>query len=179
MSSLSSIGESVTFRRLENSEVAAAVAILDAAAEWLLARGIRQWTTTYPRELYQQSQNRGENFGLFDDGRLVAIVTVTSAPPEWQLELSGLNVRWITKLAVAPDSHGRGLGRRLAEEALEHLRRGAARRAWLDCRNGPLVAFYESLGFERITNKVVEFATGPLDVVLMKKELRSEDDPTF
>jgi ribosomal protein S18 acetylase RimI-like enzyme len=161
----------LAFRQLQDSEVDAAVAILDAAAEWLMARGIRQWTTTYPRALYQRAQERGENFGLFDGDRVVAIVTVTTPPPEWEAELRGEDERWITKLAVAPDCHGRGLGRRLAREVLEHLRQGGARRAWLDCRNGPLVAFYESLGFERITNKVVEFDTGPLDVVLMKREL--------
>ena len=160
-----------TFRQLQDSEVAAAVAILDAAAEWLLARGIRQWTTTYPRELYQRSQDLGEHYGLFDGDRLVAIVTVTSAPPEWEAELSGQQVRWMSKLAVATDCHGRGLGRRLAEETIAQLRREGAPSAWLDCRNGPLVAFYESLGFERVTNKVVHFATGPLDVVLMKREL--------
>ena len=77
----------------------------------------------------------------------------------------------MSKLAVAADCHGRGLGRRLAQEAIERLRRDGAARAWLDCRNGPLVAFYESLGFERITNKVVEFATGPLDLVLMERGL--------
>ena len=159
------------FRQLGDGDVDAAVAILDAAAVWLLARGIRQWTTTYPRELYQRAQERGENFGLFDGGRVVAIATVTHAPPEWQMELNGQDVRWITKLAVAPDCHGRGLGRRLAQEMLEHLRREGAPRAWLDCKNGPLVAFYESLGFERVTNKVVHFATGPLDVVLMRIKL--------
>lgn len=161
----------MTFRQLQDNEVDAAVAILDAAAEWLLARGIRQWTTTYPRELYQRAQERGENFCLCDGDRVVAIATVTSAPPEWQGELSGQHARWITKLAVAADCHGRGLGRRLAEELLEQLRHEGASRAWLDCRNGPLVAFYESLGFDRVTNKVVKFDTGPLDVVLMKREL--------
>jgi ribosomal protein S18 acetylase RimI-like enzyme len=162
---------SPVFRQLGYGDVDAAVAMLNAAAEWLMARGIRQWTTTYPRELYQRSQERGENFGLFDGDRVMAIATVTSAPPEWQVELNGQDVRWITKLAVAPDCHGRGLGRRLAEELLEHLRREGAARAWLDCKNGPLVAFYESLGFARTTNKVVEFDSGPLDVVLMKREL--------
>jgi ribosomal protein S18 acetylase RimI-like enzyme len=154
-----------------NSDVDAAVAILDAASEWLLARGIRQWTTAYPRELYQQSQDLGENFGLFEDGRLVAIVTLTGAPPEWDAELNGHGVRWMSKLAVAPDCHGRSLGRRLAEHALDELRSDGASQAWLDCRNGPLVAFYESLGFERVMAKVVEFPEVTLELVLMKRSL--------
>jgi ribosomal protein S18 acetylase RimI-like enzyme len=161
----------LVFQPLNDSDVDAAVAILNAAADWLLARGIRQWTTTYPRELYQQFQDRGEHYGLFDNDRLVAIVTLTCAPSEWETELHGEQVRWISKLAVAPDCHGRGLGLRMAHEALAQLRREGAARAWLDCRNGPLVDFYKSLGFERVTNKVVDFATGPLDLVLMKREL--------
>lgn len=159
------------FRQLSDTDVDAAVAILDAAAEWLMARGIRQWTTTYPRELYQRSQDLGEHFGLFEDDRLVAIVSLTSAPPEWDAELRGQEVRWMSKLAVAAGCHGRGLGRRLAQEAIEQLRREGAALACLDCRNGPLVAFYESLGFEPVANKVVHFTTGPLDLVLMKREL--------
>ena len=161
----------LVFRRLGDNDVDRAVAILDAAAEWLLARGIRQWTTTYPRELYRQGQDRGEHFGLFDNERLIAIVTLTSAPPEWESELRGQEVRWMSKLAVAADCHGRGLGHRLAQEAIDQLRRENAPRVWLDCRHGPLVEFYQSLGFEPVTNKVVDFATGPLDLVLMTREL--------
>jgi len=147
------------------------VAILDAASQWLLARGIRQWTTPYPRELYQQLQDRGENFGLFENRRLVAIVTLTDAPPAWDAELAGMDARWVSKLAVAPDCHGRGLGRLMVEHALEQLRQTGATRAWLDCRNGPLVAFYESLGFARVTAKVVDFPDLTLELVLMNKDL--------
>ena len=161
-----------SFRRLRNDEVDAAVAILAAASEWLLARGIRQWTMAYPRELFQQAQDRGENFGLFENGRLAAIVTLTTTPPEWDAELAGLDVRWVSKLAVAPECHGRGLGRLMAEYALEQLRRQRATVAWLDCRNGPLVAFYESLGFDRVMSKVVDFPDVTLELVLMKKDLR-------
>ena len=169
---MSSIAESVTFRLLRDSDVDAAVAILAAAAEWLLARGIRQWTTTDPDKLRHELRDHGERYGLFENDRLVAIVTLTSAPPEWDAELRGRNVRWISKLAVAPDCHGRGLGRQIMDAALEQLRREGVACAWLDCRNGPLVAFYESLGFDRVTRKVVDFSTGPLDLVLMKSELR-------
>ena len=159
------------FRRLNDDDVDAAVAILDAASQWLLARGIRQWTTAYPRELYQQSQDRGENFGLFENGRLVAIVTLTGAPSEWDAELAGLDVRWVSKLALAPDCHGRSLGRLMAEHALEQLRRAGATQAWLDCRNGPLVAFYEALGFDRVISKVVDFPDVSLELVLMRRQL--------
>ena len=159
------------FRRLNDADVADAVAILDAASEWLLARGIRQWTTAYPRELYQKLQDHRENFGLFEDGRLVAIVTLTGPPPEWDAELAGLDVRWVSKLAVAPECHGRGLGRLMAEHALEQLRREGASQAWLDCRHGPLVAFYESLGFARVTAQVVDFTDVTLELVLMKRQL--------
>ena len=71
----------------------------------------------------------------------------------------------------APECHGLGIGRRMAEHAIGQLRSEGAPRAWRDCRNGPLVAFYESLGFERVTGKVVNFSTGPLDLVLMKRDL--------
>ena len=125
------------------------------------------------RELYQQAQERGETFGLFEDSRLVAIVTLTSAPPEWNEELRGHDANWISKLAVAPDCHGRGLGRRMAEEALDQLRRQGVRQVWLDCRNGPLVAFYESLGFEQVTAKVIDLSRLSLEVVLMKRDLKA------
>lgn len=163
------------FRRLDDGDVDAAVAILAAASEWLLARGIRQWLNAYPRDLYQQCQDRGENFGLFENQRLVAIITLTSAPPEWTTELAGRRVRWISKLAVAPDCHGRGLGRQTVKHALEHVRRAGEREAWLDCRKGPLVGFYESLGFDRVTDKVIDFDTGPLHVVLMKRAVVAGD----
>ena len=166
----------MTFRRLDDEDVDAAVAILAAASGWLLARGIRQWTTAYPRELYQQLQDRGENFGLFEEDRLVAIVTLTDAPPEWNTELEGQRVRWVSKLAVAPDCHGRGFGGQMMEHALQELRQECASHAWLDCRNGPLVAFYESLGFERVTAKVVEFPDVTLELVLMKNDLQHRVD---
>ena len=162
------------FRRLQNSDLDAAVAILAAASAWLLARGIRQWTTAYPRELYQQLQDRGENFGLFEDGRLAAIVTLTDAPAEWNAELAGQRVRWISKLAVAPDCHGRNFGRLIMERVLDQLRQEGVTSAWLDCRNGPLVAFYESLGFERVLAKVVEFPDVTLELVLMTHDLQRD-----
>ena len=59
----------------------------------------------------------------------------------------------------------------MAEHALEQLRRERAPRAWLDCKNGPLVAFYESLGFERVMAKVVEFPDVTLELVLMNRDL--------
>ena len=76
---------------------------------------------------------------------------------------------------MAPDGHGRGLGRQTVKHALEHVRRAGEREAWLDCRKGPLVGFDESLGFDRVTDKVIDFDTGPLHVVLMKRAVVAGD----
>ena len=162
----------VEFRRLRDDEVDEACGILTAAAEWLMSRGIRQWTEAFPRHLYQQYQERGENFALVRDARLVAIATLTpAAPPEWSEELRDRPIWWISKLAVAPDCHGQRLGRRMVEEVLKHLRQLDAMDAWLDCVQGPLRSFYESLGFLRVESKVVDFTTGPLHLVLMTRRL--------
>ncbi len=56
----------VELRPLRAEEFEAAHQILIGAAEWLTARGIRQWTTAYPRELYLAHQAKGSNYGFID-----------------------------------------------------------------------------------------------------------------
>ena len=44
--------EGLLLRKLRREEFDVVHRILVDAAEWLMAKGIRQWTTTYPKELY-------------------------------------------------------------------------------------------------------------------------------
>lgn len=83
----------------------------------------------------------GEIFIAEEDGRVVgtcALVPVSD------------HVFEVAKLAVAHEARGQGLGRRLAELALNRAReRGATRVVLLSSSKlGPALKLYESLGFE-------------------------------
>ena len=60
----------VVFRNLRPDEFDLAHGILTSAADWLVSRGIRQWTKAYPKELYLVCQENDWNFALESDGQL-------------------------------------------------------------------------------------------------------------
>jgi hypothetical protein len=45
----------------------------------------------------------------------------------------------------------------------------------LGCVHGFLLGYYESLGFERLDRKVLEYPFGSFDMVLMKRDLPAVD----
>lgn len=55
----------------------------------------------------------------------------------------------LAKLAVAPEARGRGIGRRLVLEVLQHVAAAQGRRVvlWSSTRLAPAVRLYESCGF--------------------------------
>ncbi|MGA0596766.1 GNAT family N-acetyltransferase [Enterovirga sp. CN4-39] len=64
----------------------------------------------------------------------------------------GSALGWLTSVAVAPDAHGLGLGRRLVRVAEEATRAAGRRRIRLEVRadNRPARELYESAGYARI-----------------------------
>lgn len=160
----------IELRPLLPEEFDIAHGILVSAADWLTAKGIRQWTTAYPKELYRSHQAKGWNYALLSDGQLAAILTLSyEATTDWRHCVGAEPVWWLSKLATAPTHRGRGLGARAVREALGVLAAKGAHRAYLDCvhGSGALVAFYEGLGFAALDRRVLEFSTGELDMVLM------------
>ncbi len=144
--------------------------ILVDAAAWLLSKGIRQWSTKYPKELYLASQEKGWNYALESDGELAAIMTLSrGAPDEWADRFGQAPVWWLSKLATAPAFRGRGLGALAVHHAIDLLSKRGAEYLYLDCvhNDGFLVDFYRRLGFETIDRRPIEFSTGLLDMVLM------------
>lgn len=180
------------FRQLDPSEEAAGYQIIGETVDWLRGKGIKLWEKPLPREVYAKRQKRGENFGLFVDGELAAIVSLVNGVPEYWAEAccSGASVKrrsfapehpaadtaaatpaiqpvWLCTLATATKFRGRNLGRQAVEAAVRHCR---GREIYLDCKPGWLVEFYESLGFVVLEQKTMTLdhgPCGPIDAVLM------------
>src|SRR5436190_23307939 len=95
------------FRKLRPDELAVAHAILVSAADWLISKGIRQWTTAYPKELYLACQEKGCNYGLVSDGQLAVVLTLSrEIPIEWADCFTTTRVWWLSKVATAPSCRG-------------------------------------------------------------------------
>ncbi len=158
-------------RPLRTEEFEAAHQILIGAAEWLTAKGIRQWTTAYPRDLYREHQAKGSNYGLIEGGQLAAILTLTCEVSDTWADCLGATPAWfLSKLATAPSHRGRGVGAHAVRQAMAVVAAHGATRLYLDCVSGTgfLVTFYQRLGFSQIDRREVHFPGGSFDMVLME-----------
>jgi len=162
------------FRKLGPEEFDVAHGILVSAADWLISKGIRQWTTAYPKELYLVCQEKGWNYGLMSDGQLAVILTLSwQIPSEWADCFGTTPVWWLSKLATAPGYRGLGLGTLAVRQAISALSAQGADRLCLDCVHGQgfLVDFYRGFGFKTVNRRAVQFSTGLFDMVLMELKL--------
>src|ERR1043165_400160 len=90
------------FRRLAVDELDAGYAVLMEVWAWLESRQIRQWVQPLPREVFTKRHGRGENFGLFVDDRLSAIVSLIRGIPKYwhdEVEAGDRETIWMTTLA--------------------------------------------------------------------------------
>ena len=162
------------FRNVRPDEFDLAHGILVSAADWLLSKGVRQWTITYPKELYLACQEKGWNYALESDGELAVVVTLSwELPTEWADHFGSKPVWWLSKLATAPGFRGRALGALAVRYAIGTISDRDADRLYLDCvhGNGVLVEFYRRLGFQTIDRRHVRFSTGLFDMVLMELKI--------
>lgn len=167
-----------SFRRLSATEFDAAYDILTEVAEWLLKKGVRQWAAPLPREVYEQRHTQGENYGLFVDRELAAVVSLLSERPEyWRNEMPESNFKWLSTLASARKFSGHKLGELVISEAEHFLAQEGLANIYLDCvyNDGTLPRFYSSLGYKEIARKDLAFAWGTYDSVLMRKRLNFSD----
>lgn len=167
--------EEPLLRKLRAEEFDVAHGILVSAADWLISRGIRQWTTAYPKELYRACQEKGWNHGLVCDGQLAVIVTLScELRAEWADCFGTTPVWWLSKLATARDCRGLGLGSRAVRQAIGAVSAKGVDRLYLDgvYGTGFLVDFYRGFGFKTINRRNVQFSTGLFDMVLMEVEIQ-------
>jgi len=160
----------VEFRRLQADEEDAGYQVILDTVAWLRSRRINQWHTPLPREDYAGRQKRGENFGLFLEGMLAAIVSLRAdVPDDWTGDISSPNTRYLSTLTTA--FHGRQLGKLTIEHALRWLADHGHTAVYLDCAPGFLEQYYSSLGFTRVRQQLRHYSWGSCECVLMKIEI--------
>ena len=139
----------ITMRLATRADADALMAIFQAAARWLLGRGIQQWTPEdFHRERLITAIDRGEVYAAVRDGAIVGTLTLTWADPHVWGEQPD-DAGYVHGLAIRRDAAGQGLGavmlawagRAVAAAGRPHLR--------LDCMaaNAGLRAYYEHVGF--------------------------------
>lgn len=143
----------ITARLAETAEFDLVISILDEAARWLIARGIRQWESPPSAEFLAFMQKQfaeGEVYLIFPEGSEQAIGT-------FRLRWSGgpgrtqeANAGYLYSFALRPNYTGKGIGVAVIDwigRQLAGLGRNTLR---ADCISGNqrLRNWYERLGFE-------------------------------
>ena len=111
--------------------------------EWL-----QRWFVVEPFD--REVLGNPEHYILADGGRILfAVDDDQRALGTVALMHGGDGVYELTKMAVAPEARGRGIGRLLMDEALQLYRSLGARELFLESSSklGPALALYESVGF--------------------------------
>ena len=109
---------------------------------------------------------RGEAWGAFDDGALIAKLTI-DAPPFAALA----HTRWLHGVVAHPESRGSGAARALVRAAIEAARSAGALRIllWVSAENVRARSFYEALGFHETGRAPggIRFGERSIDDVIM------------
>lgn len=150
--------------RLRTKGERATIHRLRAAAEqWLAERGQDQFQPDGPsqawraHELIDEAFDRSEFWGLYADGRLVAVGAVKDPDPDfWTPEEREQHHVYVARFMVA--EHGQGYGERLLAAIAQWARTWHVPVMRLDCwrTNEKLRAYYERLGFRLLRVEVVE-----------------------
>ena len=85
----------------------------------------------------------------------------------------------ILNVAIQPDKRGRGLGRRLLEASLAHLRGSGVRAVYLEVRASNIGGqdFYRRMGFQEIGRRRSYYDKPREDALVLTREIAPQDRP--
>jgi protein-tyrosine phosphatase len=156
------------------ADAAAVVRLRDAAASWLLRRGIAQWQPGEADEARVAARaDAGELFVVRDRGEVVAaVVIVASDPLIWGPRPGAAG--YLHTLVIDRRRAGEGLGRRVLTLAEAHIAAGGATFARLDALagNDGLTAYYRAAGYTEVGRHTFAPDSPWPPVLLFEKRLR-------
>jgi 8-oxo-dGTP diphosphatase len=139
-------------RPAAREEIDAFVALLVDAAGWMQTRGIEQLrpgSMIAQRGALADAQAASELFVADDSGRIVGGCVLSAQPDPIWTDRPDPSAWYLSKLVVARNRTGEGLGRWILAAAESHARERGARWLRLDCvaSNEPLARYYQQLGY--------------------------------
>ncbi len=157
------------FRRLRQEELPIMFQMILDRMAWMDRRGIRQWNVTeydkvYPLSYYEQLRQRGELFGLMENGRLLCAGALMERCERWSDNESAMYLR---HLVSALDAKGTGTDFMDCAEAFARTQGKRWFRLDSAVDNEPLAAWYESMGYGAVGTCV----DGPYEGTLREKRL--------
>jgi GNAT superfamily N-acetyltransferase len=163
------------FKQLSADDFNEAYALVKEAFEWLKLKQLPNWLVPY--QSYYTRHVNSENYGLFVDKVLCAVVTLTDDYPEvWRQSIKHRDFIWLATLASARQVSKAPYGKILVQFAEQYAVSLGKSAIYLDCYygNGKLPLYYEQCGYELLERKMIVFEDGSKnDSVLMVKELNA------
>lgn len=139
--------DQVRMRRAKPGETGQVLAILDEAAAWLAARGVRQWPPRFQRKWIEAAVRDGYTWlATTTDDTVLATITLDWADGLWTDRPD--SAAYVHRLAVRRTAAG--LGSRLLDWAAEMATARGRHFLRLDCvaSNHRLRHYYEEAGFQ-------------------------------
>ena len=139
-------------RSLASNEIDAFVALLEAAARWMHDRGIDQWrpgAMIAQRGVFVAAQAKGEIFVTEESGVLTGGVILSASPDPIWADRPETSALYLSKLVIARDRAGSGLGERILADVERIARERGVGWLRLDCiaSNELLARYYQRQGY--------------------------------
>lgn len=142
-------GGTLAVRPARRDDLGAMLRLLSEAARWWESVDPPSpWPDPFPEERVRPSVERGEGYVAELDGRIVGCYTLQWEDPEFWGERPP-DAGYVHRVAVDRSEAGRGIGRRMIEDAAARVARAGRPFLRLDTakRSRPLRRYYGALGF--------------------------------
>jgi GNAT superfamily N-acetyltransferase len=148
----------IRFERATSKQAPEVLGVLDEAAAWLRARGVRQWPARFEMTWILDAIARGETWLAMVGDRISGTITLDWSDPMWS-DFAG-TAGYVHRMAVC--RRAAGLGAAMLDWAAESARQRGCTALRLDCvaSNHRLRAYYESAGFVHCGDRRVGGAPG-------------------